>query len=153
MSLKLLPGSLHVAKMYNNHHQYHEGDSGFDLFCVEGITIPPASQSNLINFQVKCKMVSDPGTSRERSSSYMLVPRSSISRTPLRMSNSVGIIDAGYRGFIMAKVDNLSPHPFDIKKGDRFFQLVRGDLEPFGMVIVDCLDDTTRGTGGFGSTD
>ena len=40
--------------------------------------------------------------------SYMLVPRSSISKTPLRMANSIGIIDAGYRGEIMAAVDNIS---------------------------------------------
>ena len=99
---------------------------------------------------------------------FYLYPRSSISKTRMRLANSVGIIDAGYRGDIIAAVDTiglfgsndiwhvwketLSP----IKKYDRYFQLCAPDLSPFQVHIVATEAElgapTTRGQGGFGST-
>ena len=84
--------------------------------------------------------------------SYYLYPRSSISKTPLRMSNSTGIIDAGYRGEIIATVDNLSSDDYTVKKGTRMFQICDASLDPIELEVVDTLSDTTRGDGGFGST-
>ena len=101
-------------------------------------------------------------------SGFYLYPRSSISKTRMRLANSVGIIDAGYRGDIIAAVDTiglfgsndiwhvwketLSP----IKKYDRYFQLCAPDLSPFLVHIVDTEAElgapTIRGQGGFGST-
>jgi dUTPase len=101
-------------------------------------------------------------------SGFYLYPRSSISKTRMRLANSVGIIDAGYRGDIIAAVDTiglfgsndiwhvwketLSP----IQKYDRYFQLCAPDLSPFLVHIVDTEAElgtpTTRGQGGFGST-
>ena len=82
-----------------------------------------------------------------------LYPRSSISKTPLRLANSVGIIDAGYRGNIMAVVDNISDEPFDIQKGQRLFQICGRFLEPINLTLIDTtLSDSERGNGGFGST-
>ena len=82
----------------------------------------------------------------------MLVPRSSISKTPLRMANSIGIIDAGYRGEIMAAVDNISDEDYMISPGDRLFQLVHPTLYPIHASVESNLSDTERGEGGFGST-
>jgi len=99
---------------------------------------------------------------------FYLYPRSSISKTRMRLANSVGIIDAGYRGDIIAAVDTiglfgsndiwhiwketLSP----IQKYDRYFQLCAPDLSAFLVHIVDTEAElgapTTRGAGGFGST-
>ena len=99
---------------------------------------------------------------------FYLYPRSSISKTRMRLANSVGIIDAGYRGDLIAAVDTiglfgstdiwnvwketLSP----IKKYDRYFQVCAPDLSPFLVHIVDTAEDlsppTARGQGGFGST-
>lgn len=99
---------------------------------------------------------------------FYLYPRSSISKTRMRLANSVGIIDAGYRGDLIAAVDTiglfgsndiwhvwketLSP----IKKYDRYFQVCAPDLSPFLVHIVETEAElgtpTTRGTGGFGST-
>jgi dUTPase len=70
----------------------------------------------------------------------------------LRMSNSVGIIDAGYRGNIMAALDNHSDEPYVIKKGTRLFQICCPILSQINMKVVDELSDTSRDTGGFGST-
>jgi dUTPase len=94
---------------------------------------------------------------------YYLYPRSSIIKTPFRLSNSVGIIDSGYRGEIMAVVDNIDCANNDMKvcirkymtPMTRMFQICSPTLEPFLVEIVDTEEDlgiTERGNGGFGST-
>ena len=82
----------------------------------------------------------------------MLVPRSSIWRTSLRQANSIGIIDAGYRGHIMVPVDNISNEDYIIKPGERLFQIVHPLLKPIEVELTDTLSETERGSGGFGST-
>ena len=135
-----------LKTMYTNNQFYNPGDSGLDLFCPETITIQPG-ETYKINLQINCEALSESGNV-----SYYLYPRSSIIKTPLRMSNCVGIIDAGYRGDIIACVDNIKDYPYEIKQGDRLFQICAGDLSPFTYELVDNLSNTRRGSGGFGST-
>ena len=81
------------------------------------------------------------------------MPRSSIPKTPLRLSNSIGLIDAGYRGELQAPLDNISDENYLVKAGTRLFQIVNPDLSTFSSInIVDKLSETDRGEGGFGST-
>ena len=68
------------------------------------------------------------------------------------MSNSVGIIDAGYRGNLMAALDNHSDEPYFIEKGTRLFQICSPIFSNINMKVVDELSETSRGSGGFGST-
>ena len=84
--------------------------------------------------------------------SWLVMPRSSISKTPLRLANSIGLIDAGYRGEIMAAVDNIKSVDFSVKKGERYFQAVSFDGGAISLEIVTELSVTSRGEGGFGST-
>ena len=124
------------------------GDAGTDLFCTEDIVVPARGQATL-DFAIVCKSINqDNGWL----SAYYLYPRSSISKTPLRMSNSVGIIDAGYRGHIMAKVDNISDTDFLVKAGERYFQICMPMLTTPNVIIGPVTDITERGAGGFGST-
>tara|TARA_Y100000817_G_scaffold134996_1_gene105752 strand:- start:121 stop:687 length:567 start_codon:yes stop_codon:yes gene_type:complete len=84
---------------------------------------------------------------------YCVYPRSSISKTPLRLANSVGIIDAGYRGELIAVFDNTSNEPVEIEPYTRLVQACRPDLMPFSVKLVENdFDKTERGSGGFGST-
>ena len=83
---------------------------------------------------------------------YYLFPRSSISKTPLRLSNSIGLIDAGYRGELIGMVDNIYDKDFQVKRGERYFQLVAVDSSPVEFELVDELSVSSRGEGGFGST-
>ncbi len=124
------------------------GDVGVDLFCTEDIVVPARGQATL-DFKIVCKCVAYDGNN---TMAYYLYPRSSISKTPLRMSNSVGIIDAGYRGHIMAKVDNISDTDFVVKTGDRYFQICVPFLITPTVVLTEVNDVTERGAGGFGST-
>ena len=72
------------------------------------------------------------------------------------MSNSIGVIDAGYRGNIIAKVDNMKDEPFTVKAGTKLFQIVPAIVTPDNMSIkfelANKLSETTRGNQGFGST-
>ena len=70
----------------------------------------------------------------------------------LGLVNSVGIIDADYRGEIVAVVENKGRKPYLIRKGERFCQLVIQEYVHTDVVEVDELDETVRDTGGFGST-
>lgn len=148
MKLLLKTENNNLSELYNNHQHYNPGDSGLDLFCPETITINPG-ETVKINLQINCEAFNSDNTNNV---SYYLYPRSSIIKTPLRLANSVGIIDAGYRGDIIACVDNIKSYPYEIKQGDRLFQICAGNLEPIQFQLVNELSDTQRGSGGFGST-
>ena len=148
-------------------------DSGFDLGIPNDLILTK-SLNNKIPLGVHCAMythiqqVVDNSNDIINDSSksvsilavpqaYYLYPRSSISNTTLRMSNSLGIIDSGYRGEITAAVDNVDSSCSSIKLNamERYFQLCHPSLMPFRVVMVDTIDElgiTARGAGGFGST-
>ena len=87
---------------------------------------------------------------------FMLLPRSSLgSKTPLRLANSVGVIDSGYRGHIIACVDCVKKKEVVLSKYQRVFQILAFSGRPIYVELVDNHGDlgyTERGTGGFGST-
>ena len=68
------------------------------------------------------------------------------------MSNSIGLIDGGYRGEIMASCDNIKSFEYEVKKGDRLFQIVACDSSKISYSISNDLSTSSRGSGGFGST-
>ena len=85
---------------------------------------------------------------------YYMYSRSS---TPIKygliLGNSVGIIDCGYRGNLMASFYNTKKEPVTISQGTRLVQICMPNLSyDFTRKLVDKLDSTERGEGGFGST-
>lgn len=70
----------------------------------------------------------------------------------IALSNGVGVIDSDYRGEIQVGLTNLSDKPYTIHPGDRIAQLVVTPVVLPQLEWVEELDDTERGTGGFGST-
>lgn len=80
-------------------------------------------------------------------------PRSGLAaKHGITVLNTPGTIDADYRGNIGVILVNLSTEPFTINNGDRIAQLVVSKYERVEWVEVDDLDETSRGSGGFGST-
>ena len=80
-------------------------------------------------------------------------PRSGLALNEgLGLLNSPGTIDADYRGEIGIIVVNLSNTMVTIKDGDRICQMVINKVEQAQLIEVDTLDETERGTGGFGHT-
>lgn len=138
-----------VEKYYASHSTFHTGDSGLDLFCLTTQTIKANTMSNKIHLGIQVEAVN----TSQNSSGFYLYPRSSTgSKTPLRLSNSVGIIDAGYRGELIALVDNMSDKDFTIQAGERYFQICAPTLESINFTLTNVLSETNRGEGGFGST-
>ena len=143
MHLKIKSLTQKAKDFYENHGHFHHGDAGLDLFIIDSLTIPPG-ETAIIKSNIACENTDE--------MPYLLMPRSSISKTTLRQCNSVGLIDAGYRGEIMAAVDNIKDIPYTVEPGQRLFQLVSMDGAPITFEIVSELSQTDRGDGGFGST-
>ena len=80
----------------------------------------------------------------------LIFPRSSIYKTSLRLTNSVGVIDSGYRGEIMFKFKADGETVYDV--GDRVGQLFVIPYPTMEPVFVDELSNTERGDGGYGSS-
>jgi dUTP pyrophosphatase len=149
----------HHLKMCNN--IYHI-DAGFDLFSPENYEFL-SSNVNKLDYQLIC---SAQIIKRDRTfnTGFYMYPRSSISKSKLRLANNVGIIDAGYRGHLMGMFDILYTDTFDVlnadkvnvNKFDRYAQICAPGLIPIIIEIVNSREDlgekTTRGDGGFGST-
>ena len=156
------------AERIDTHEQWFHTprDSGFDLFTPIANVVPPSTTVKIdlgISVAAYEETQSDPGTedaplrvwvTSSRPLALFLIVRSSTgTKTPLRQANAPGLIDQGYRGNIMAAVDNISSQPFTATMHSRLFQLMACDGVPFDEVrFVDDLPATDRGAGGFGST-
>ena len=83
----------------------------------------------------------------------MIFPRSSMgARTPLRLCNSIGLVDPEYTGESFLIVDNMSNDSYVIEKHDRLVQFVGPSHENPDVIVVDSLEETTRSDKGLGST-
>jgi dUTP pyrophosphatase len=81
-------------------------------------------------------------------------PRSGLAlRCGVTCLNAPGTIDADYRGPVQVVLANLGQTPVTIRRGDRIAQLVVAPVSRALFDLVDDLDETARGGGGFGSTD
>ena len=119
---------------------------------------------NKLDLKVCCaaKMFVESG--KNYNTGYYMHPRSSLSKTQLRLANSTGIIDAGYRGHLMGMFDvvNIEQHKrssdadYFGKKYDKYLQICAPGLVPIIVEIVgtkeELGEETARGEGGFGST-
>lgn len=119
----------------------HFGDAGMDLAIKEEVILDLTKKVGT-------------GISVEIPEGYfgMLVPRSSMGKRGIALGNTVGIIDHQYRGEIQLLLRNLNRHNITIPKGERVAQLI---IVPFATAVptkVHLLEDSTRGTDGWGST-
>ena len=132
-------------KTVGNIPQYMtQGAAGADLTAKAAYTIPPQTQTLV-----------GTGTSLQLKSGTfgMLVPRSSLcNKGGLRLVNGLGIIDDDFRGEIMFCYKNTGFKTVEIEKGERIGQVVVLPYLKAEFVGVDSLEETARGSGGFGST-
>lgn len=123
----------------------HETDACADLFIAENTTIPAHTMSTMLRTGVHIAL--------PENWVALIFPRSSIgSKTPLRLSNSVGIIDEEYRGPLGVLYDNVSDSDVTFKQGDRIAQMLVMPSYKFKGKQVTELPPSSRGEGGFGST-
>ena len=121
----------------------HATDAGFDLTCT---SVEEDRRHNCVSYGT--------GIAVEIPVGYagFLFPRSSVYKEDIDLTNCVGVIDAGYRGEIMAKYRILQPHIHRYTVGDRIGQLIIMPLPEIEFAECDSLSDSDRGTGGYGST-
>lgn len=119
----------------------HATDAGLDLLSPRDVVVP-ARGSTIIDTGVHVELPN--GTAGFLKSKSGLNVKHGIT--------SEGVIDVGYTGSIVCKLYNNSSDDYKIKCGDKITQLVIVKIETPNINIVDKLDDTERGEGGFGRT-
>lgn len=126
----------------------HAADAGFDLTC--------SSITTEINERGQLIIVYHTGLAFEIPEGYFgaLVPRSSIANKTLTLTNCIGVIDAGYRGEVMAKMKATTDViPAVYKEGERFAQLLILPVPEVQFEESTELSESDRGENGYGSTD
>ena len=125
-----------------------DGAAAFDFYACKNTVIPGFMQAK-VNLGIACEI--------PKGYVMLIMPRSSTgAKTPLRMCNSVGVIDSDYRGEICALYENGGYNntylDYEIHTGERIAQGFVLPVEQVEFNVVDKLSTTNRGEGGFGST-
>lgn len=123
----------------------HDGDAGYDLYAVEAATIAPGERASV---GTGIALAIPEGWAG------LVLPRSGLAaRHGITLPNAPGLIDAGYRGEVRVLLLNAdSRETFHVAPGDRIAQLVLMRHESPELIEVESLEETVRGTGGFGSS-
>lgn len=142
-------------------------NAGVDLYSVEDYKVSsefderhnrPPKAVHLLDLGTRARLVKvtpiDDYNNAEEDVHYYIYPRSSMYKSGIMLANSVGIIDRTYRGTLKAVVTNLNEHTYpNVVKGTRITQIVAPGMGHIREIkIVDSLPETSRGSGGFGST-
>ena len=155
------------SKNLRNMNSYNDGcniciDAGIDIFTPISLEVN-AFDTIKVNTNVKCAMYFYDGDANSNyvPCGFYMYPRSSTgSNTPLRLANSVGIIDSGYRGHLIGVFDNIKQHTYNITQYQRLLQICAPNITypiypilVFNINMLECyIDSNARGDGGFGST-
>lgn len=121
-----------------------DGAAGMDIVAAEGMTLRPGQRAAIAT-----------GIALAIPAGWevQVRPRSGLAlKHGVTCLNTPGTIDSDYRGEVRVILANLGDEYFEIKRGDRIAQLVPAQVQRAILVEVDTLDDTARGSGGFGST-
>lgn len=120
------------------------GDAGMDLTSVENTWIRPGER---VLVRTGLAVLLPPNYEAQ------VRPRSGLAlKNGITVLNAPGTIDSGYRGEIGVILYNTSTTPFEVQVGTRIAQLVVAPVTTVSVLEVRELDDTERGTGGFGSS-
>ena len=123
----------------------HEGDAGLDLASRVDCRLEPGERARI---PTGVAVAIPPGYA-----GFVMVRSGLAARHGIACVNSPGLIDAGYRGEISVILLNTDGRePYLIRRGDRIAQLVLQKVVEAVTTVVDELNETTRGEGGFGST-
>ena len=134
-------------------------DAGFDLYSPYEHFACTSDNVSKLDFKVRCSAQivekDNNGFICSYNTGYYMHPRSSISKTPLRLANSTGIVDSGYRGPLIGMFDCIRLQ-YLVEKYDRLIQICAPGLMPIFVELVDKADDlgaeTIRGERGIGSS-
>lgn len=139
MKIKLLRGNTYVPT-YGT-----EGAAAFDIYIPEDVIIKACTFCNKVPLGIAVEL--------PKGTCLILCARSSLgTKSMLRVSNAIGVIDSDYRGEINVVIDNIGLRDAELKQGERICQGIITPIIQEQFDIVDELSETVRGSGGFGST-
>lgn len=120
------------------------GAAGMDVVAAEALTLAPGARAAVATgFTIAIP----------EGYEVQVRPRSGLAlKHGITCLNTPGTIDSDYRGEVKVILINLGEAPFAIARGERIAQLVPAPVQRATLAIVDALDNTARGSGGFGST-
>ena len=123
----------------------HPGDAGLDLYAVEGVALGPGERAR-VGTGIAIEVPAD--------HAGWVLPRSGLAaRHGIGVVNAPGLIDSGYRGELSVVLVNLDREStFAVERGMRIAQLVVSRVAAPDVLEVAELEESARGTGGFGST-
>ena len=122
----------------------HPGDAGMDIRSIEELAIEPGAR---VLVHTGLAMALPPGYEAQ------VRPRSGLAlKNGVTVLNAPGTIDEGYRGEIGVILANFGSEPFKVEKGTKIAQIVVAPCTRAEIVETAEMDDTVRGTGGFGSS-
>ena len=121
-----------------------EGAAGMDVVAAEDLDLAPGARHAVATgFAIAIP----------EGYEVQVRPRSGLAlKHGITCLNTPGTIDSDYRGEVKVILANLGDAPFPVRRGDRIAQLVPAPVQRARFALVDSLDDTARGAGGFGST-
>ena len=147
MKLKLKPLSPLLGKEIPLPAYATSGSAGMDLrACMEEPVTLPAGGRAVIPTGLAIALPGPDYVALVFARSGLAVKRG------VALSNGVGVIDSDYRGEIGVGLINLSQEDYTVEPGERIAQLAIVPVVQAELKLVDDLDDTSRGSGGFGST-
>ena len=121
-----------------------DGAAGMDVLSAEDVTLAPGMRHAVAT---GLAVAIPPGYE------IQVRPRSGLAlKHGVSVPNTPGTIDSDYRGEVKVILINFGAEPFEIRRGDRVAQLVLAPVTRGRWAVVDELDETERGAGGFGST-
>jgi dUTP pyrophosphatase len=130
----------------------HETDAGLDLYTPDDVVVVGSSSD-------VWDEVADIGSATIDTGVHVEIPKGYVgfikSKSGLNVKHGLtaeGVIDCGYTGSIVVKLYNHTSNDYRFKAGDKIAQLVLLPIITPNLEVVDSLEDTERGTGGFGST-
>jgi deoxyuridine 5'-triphosphate nucleotidohydrolase len=136
MNIKLLTPTARVPTRAD------PGSAGYDLYCDEFYVMLDPGERKLISTGISVSFESD---------KYLrIAPRSSMSLKGCDIG--AGVIDSSYRGEIKVLLVNNSRQPYTFSRDDRIAQLILENCHPIEFVVVNELEISERGAGGFGSS-
>jgi dUTP pyrophosphatase len=122
----------------------HEGDAGLDLYAAEETVLQPGERK-LVSTGIRIAL--------EKGFEAQVRPKSGLAvNQGITILNTPGTIDFQYRGLVKVILYNASQEAYKIEKGKKIAQMVVNKVESAQVEVVEELDETVRGDGGFGST-
>lgn len=122
----------------------HPGDAGMDLYAAEDLTLGPGERA-----------LAPTGIAVAIPDGYegQVRPKSGLAlKQGLSVLNTPGTVDAGYRGEVGVVLINLGRETVEVRRGQKIAQMVFAKVERASLEVVEKLDESSRGAGGFGST-